>query len=268
MCNGLERISLHARLASLLRLVGFYLISAIWVPVIIVVAIMRPGSAYYPLARAWARFALAWFGIRVQTVGLANLEPGRDYVVLANHRSHFDPLALMAALEGHETRWVAKRELERVPIFGYGLRVTGQILIDRSDHHAAVDELKRHLGRKGASVVFFPEGRRAPGRELLRFKKGGVAFAIDAGLPIVPIAVSGSEKVLRAKSIIARPGTIRIEIGKPFVPGATGSADRDVVLARVHDTIAALLDAVEQPRATAARADALEPEAPPVRTRV
>jgi 1-acyl-sn-glycerol-3-phosphate acyltransferase len=76
-------------------------------------------------------------------------------------------------------------------LFGYGSARYGQILIDRSDHQAAIDELKRHLGRKGASVVFFPEGHRAESRELLRFKKGGAAFAIDAGLPILPVAISG-----------------------------------------------------------------------------
>ena len=258
MCNA--RVSVARRLISLARLVVFYLVSAVWIPVIIAVALLRPGSTYYPLARGWARFTLRWFRVRVCTSGAENLQPGRDYVVLANHRSHFDPLALMVAFDHCETRWVAKRELEKVPLFGYGLRVTGQILIDRSDHQSAVDELKRNLGRRGASVVFFPEGHRAESRELLRFKKGGAAFAIDAGLSVLPVAISGSENVLPVRSLIVRPGDIHILIGRPFDAGLAASADREAVTERARDAIAAALACVEHaPGAPAPMAMAAQP---------
>jgi 1-acyl-sn-glycerol-3-phosphate acyltransferase len=245
MCDGVEPNGLAQRLSSFTRVVAFYLFSAIWIPVIIAVALVRPGPTYYPLARAWARFTLGWFGIRIRVTGGENLAPGRDYVVLANHRSHFDPLALMVAFADRETRWVAKRELEKVPIFGYGLRATGQILIDRSNRQSAVDELRRHLGQRGASVVFFPEGRRAKGPELLPFKKGGAAFAVDAGLAILPVAISGSERVLPRESMFVRSGTIEIAIGEPFAPGTPESADRERVTQRVHDTIASMLARME-----------------------
>jgi len=255
MCDGGKPRGLADRLSSFARVVGFYLISAAWLPVIIAVALVRPGPAYYPLVRAWARFTLGWFGIRLRVSGSENLESGRDYVVLANHRSHFDSLALIVAFAGHETRWVAKRELQRVPIFGFGLRATGQILIDRSNRQGAVEELRRHLGQRGASVVFFPEGRRAPGLALLPFKKGGAAFAIDAGLAILPVAISGSERVLPRESMLVRSGDIQIAIGKPFDPGTPESADRERVTARVRDIIEAMLARMDGNRAIAETAD-------------
>jgi 1-acyl-sn-glycerol-3-phosphate acyltransferase len=245
MCDGGEPIGIAQRLSNFVRVVAFYLISAVWLPIIIMVALVRPGPRYYPLVRAWARFTLRWFGIDVVVGGHENLEPGRDYVVLANHRSHFDSLALIVAFADRETRWVAKRELERVPIFGYGLRATGQILIDRSNRQSAIEELRRHLGQRGASVVFFPEGRRAPGRDLLPFKKGGAAFAAQAGLPILPVAISGSERVLPRESMFVRPGVIHLTIGAPLDAGTPESADRDAVLARVRDTIVAMLAQTE-----------------------
>src|SRR5262245_36395287 len=113
MCNAVGGLELGTRLISYTRVVVFYLVSAVWIPIIIAVAILRPGSHYYPLVRGWARFSLRWFGIRLESTGFEQLEDGHDYVVLANHRSHFDPLALIVAFAGHETRWVAKRELER-----------------------------------------------------------------------------------------------------------------------------------------------------------
>ncbi len=233
---------------SALRVGSFFCWSAVYLSVIILVAAVRPGSAYYRLVRAWARLTLRWFGVRVETFGDERLVPGRDYIILSNHRSHFDPLAIMIALREHETRWVAKRELLRVPIFGFSLRVTGQILIDRHDHEQAVRQLHANLGKCGASVVFFPEGRRAPTTALLPFKKGGAAFAIEAGWPILPVAVSGSERVLPALSLNVRPGTIRVLIGEPIEVTSLTTADREALTRQTREAIQGLLIDAESPR--------------------
>ncbi len=244
MCNDRQPAGTGERIVALLRVAGFFAVSAVWIPLVVLVALLRPGrSDFYPLARAWAGFALKWFGVRVEVEGAEHLEPTRDYVVLANHRSHFDPLAIIYALYDRETRWVAKRELERVPLFGTALRVTGQILIDRGDHEKAVAELRRHLRDRPATVVFFAEGHRAPTRALLPFKKGGVAFAQEAGMPVVPIAISGSERVLPRDTIVVRPGTIRVIIGRPI--DAAG-IDRDRLLAQVRGEIEGVLARVER----------------------
>ena len=228
------------------RLGFFYLFSALFIPVILVVALLdKSGSAYYPLARFWARCALAFFRIRVAAAGVERLKPGQDYVLLANHRSHFDSLSIVDALDRRETRWVAKRELTKVPLFGYGLKVTGQILVDRKDHAQAIEALRASLGKRGVSVVFFAEGERSHGRKLASFKKGGAAFAIDAGLPVVPVAVAGSERVLPKHSLIVLPGLIRVTIGEPISTQGMGPEDRERLTALAQERVASMLAGTE-----------------------
>jgi len=246
MSDDREPPSLAARIVATLRLGFFYLFSALFIPLILLVALGTPGgSAYYPLARLWARAALKIFRIRVAAGGMERLKPGQDYVLLVNHRSHFDSLAVVDALDARETRWVAKRELTKVPLFGYGLKVTGQILVDRKDNAQAVAALRANLGKRGVSVVFFAEGGRSQGRRLASFKKGGAAFAIDAGLPIVPVAIAGSERVLPKYSLIVLPGVIRVAVGEPISTEGMTASDRERLTSLAHDRVAALLAGLE-----------------------
>jgi len=246
-----EAAGMAERLGSAVRVVGFYCYSAFQLPLVVLTAVLRPGSAFYPAAAAWARNTLRIFRVRVETRGTEHMQAGRDYVILSNHRSHFDPLAIVVALGGHETRWVAKRELLKVPIFGTTLRVTGQIMVDRNNHEQALRELRANMGKSGASVVFFPEGHRAPTTELIPFKKGGAAFAIDADLPVVPVAISGSERVLRPHTMFVRAGTIRVLFGEPIDVGLLTTDDRAALTDRVRERIEELLATVESRPAAA-----------------
>ncbi len=252
MSDDREPPSTFARAVASIRLGTFYLFSALFIPVILLVALLdSTGSAYYPLARFWARAGLAIFRIRVAATGIDRLKPGQDYVLLANHRSHFDSFAVVAALDTRETRWVAKRELTKVPLFGYGLKVTGQILVDRRDNAQAIAALKQSLGKRGVSVVFFAEGERSYGRKLATFKKGGAAFAIDAGLPVVPVAISGSERVLPKHSLIVLPGLIRVAFGEPIPTSGMSSADREQLTTLARGRVVQLLADMESASAGA-----------------
>jgi 1-acyl-sn-glycerol-3-phosphate acyltransferase len=246
MSANREPPSLWARTLASLRLVAFYAFSALYIPVIVAVALLKPGDyLYYRLIRAWVAAALAIFGVRVEAAGAGSLAAGKDYVLLVNHRSHFDSLAIVKALGARETRWVAKRELLKVPLFGYGLRVTGQILVDRKDHSQALEALRANLGKHGATVVFFAEGERSATGALSSFKKGGAAFAIDAGLPVVPVAVAGSERVLPKHALIVLPGSIRVAFGEPISTVGLGPADRERLTAIAHDKVRDLLGRIE-----------------------
>jgi len=246
MNDDREPPSLPARIVGGLRLGFFYFFSALFIPLILLVALATPGgSGYYPWARFWARAALKIFGIRVTAEGMERLIPGQDYVLLANHRSHFDSLAVVDALDMRETRWVAKRELTKVPLFGYGLKVTGQILVDRRDNAQAVAALRANLGKHGVSVVFFAEGGRSHGRRLAPFKKGGAAFAIDARLPIVPVAISGSERVLPKYSLIVVPGRIHVVFGDAIPTDGMGPEDRERLTALAQERVTTLLAGLE-----------------------
>jgi 1-acyl-sn-glycerol-3-phosphate acyltransferase len=246
MSANREPPSLWARTLASLRLVAFYAFSALYIPVIVAVALLKPGDyLYYRLIRAWVAAALAIFGVRVEAAGADRLVAGKDYVLLVNHRSHFDTLAIVKALGARETRWVAKRELLKVPLFGYGLRVTGQILVDRKDHSQALEALRANLGKHGATVVFFAEGERSATGTLSSFKKGGAAFAIDAGLPVVPVAVAGSERVLPKHALIVLPGSIRVAVGEPISTAGLGPADRERLTEIAHDKVRDLLGRIE-----------------------
>lgn len=247
MSASVELPGVGRRIVGWLRLTLFYAFSAVYLPIVIGLALAPISRGlWYGALRGWARAALAIFSVRVVARGAEHLAGGQDYLIIANHRSNFDVFALITALGARETRWVAKRELGRVPIFGYGLRATGQILVDRSDHQQAVEALRTTLGKHGASVVFFAEGRRAPTTELLPFKKGAAAFAIDAALPIVPVAISGSEKILPRTSLIASPGTIEVVIGEPIDTSEATAGGRDELTQRARDAIERLLTGCER----------------------
>jgi len=246
MSANRESPGLWARVLASLRLLAFYIFSAIYIPIIVAVALLKPGDyLYYRLIRVWVDVSLAIFRIRVVASGVEGLAPGKDYVLLVNHRSHFDSLAIVKALGPRETRWVAKRELMKVPVFGYGLRVTGQILVDRKDHTQALEVLRANLGKHGATVVFFAEGQRSASGALSSFKKGGAAFAIDAGLPVVPVAIAGSQKVLPKHSLTVLPGSIRVAFGEPLSTNGLSVGDREMLTDAAHDKVRDLLRRIE-----------------------
>lgn len=246
MSANRETPGLAARVLASLRLVAFYIFSVIYIPIIVAVALLKPGDyLYYRLIRVWVAATLGIFRVRVVASGAEGLAPGKDYILLVNHRSHFDSLAIVKALGPRETRWVAKRELLKIPVFGYGLRVTGQILVDRNDHSQALEVLRANLGKRGATVVFFAEGQRSATGALSSFKKGGAAFAIDAGLPVVPVAIAGSEKVLPKYSLTVLPGSIRVAFGEPRSTTGLGQADRETLTTAAHDEVHNLLRSIE-----------------------
>jgi 1-acyl-sn-glycerol-3-phosphate acyltransferase len=224
----------------------FFAISPIYLLLTIAACLLTKDVRYwYPLVRTWSAHSLRWFRIDVVSIDATNIEPGRDYVLLCNHRSHFDIFALFVSMPHTYTRYVAKRELTKVPVFGYALKVSGQILVDRNDHAQAIRELRKHLGESGVTVVFFAEGQRSDDAKLMRFKKGAAAFAIDAGLPVVPVAISGSEAVLEKHSLMVAPGTITVRIGQPIETTGFAEEDRDAVTQRAHDEVSAMLNELE-----------------------
>jgi 1-acyl-sn-glycerol-3-phosphate acyltransferase len=231
-----------------LRLLVFFTYSAIMLTGIMILVILKPGTdAYWLAATPWIRGILRIFGVKLEVSGLENLDPGRNFVVMANHRSQLDPVAMGVAVLPRHTRWVAKKELRRVPILGKALELSGQIFIDRGDRSAAVNELNRHASDRDALICFFPEGHRSSTRNMLPFKKGGAAFAISSQMPVLPMAVSGSERCIPNHSIISTPGTIKVRIGKPIDTAGMTEADRDELTERVRHEIESMLIELEGP---------------------
>src|SRR5262249_27315570 len=177
---------------------------------------------------------LALFGVRLRVRRLARLDPHAPYVFMSNHRSQTDILAVVAALEEFQLRWVAKKELLRIPLFGWALQRTGHIIIDRSDRQQSIASLRAAKGQMldGVSVVIFPEGTRSEeGQALLPFKKGGFMLALETGFPIVPLVIRGSREILPRGSWQVLAGEIEVIVGAPI---EVGGLDREEVMRRVE----------------------------------
>lgn len=183
------------------------------------------------------RVLLALLAVRVVRRGLDNFAPTQTAIVMANHRSMLD-IPLMAVTVPH-IRFVAKKELGRIPIFGWALIRSEHVLIDRHDRQSAITALKRmaEVFGKGRNLMVFPEGTRARGTELLPFKKGGFHLAIDTGLPILPVSISGNERILPKGTLLMRPGTVTMTV-HPMIP-VEGKTAKDIpaLMAQVRAAI-------------------------------
>lgn len=190
----------------------------------------------------WGR-GLLWAGFtRVRVVGREFVQPGTQYVVMSNHRSHIDSTLVYGYL-GLPLRWVMKLELRRVPILGVACARLGHIYIDRKDRAQAVQALRSGLAAsRGASVVFFPEGTRTAGPELLPFKKGGFVLAADAGLPILPVSITGTERVLPPRTLRLHPfRRVTLAFHAP-VPAPASPEAREALMETVRERIASGLE--------------------------
>jgi len=189
---------------------------------------------------AWCLARVSFVDVRVE--GRERLEPGRSYVLLANHQGYYDILALYGFLR-RQFRWVIKQEIRSVPFLGWGCAAIGHIFVDRSDSRRALASLEaaKPQLRGGVSVVFFPEGTRSPDGRLGRFKRGGFRMAEQLGLAIVPVSISGSYEVLPRGCALPRPGRIRVVLHPPLEPDPSRTAQE--TLRAVRETIAAGLGA-------------------------
>jgi len=167
---------------------------------------------------AFSEFCLRVAGTRTETHGLENIEPGRAYVIVANHESAWDPLVLNAALKLLPVRYIVKRGLIRIPIFGRALLASGNVRVERTNTSGDVRRISEVMGRRDAdvSILFYAEGGRSREGRLRRFKKGAFRTAISEGLPILPVATAGTFRVWTPETIRIRKGTVVVEVGAPI----------------------------------------------------
>jgi len=212
-----------------------------WGTMAVLSAAVSPWLSFH-CGTIWAR-CLCWANFTPVTVrGREHGAPGQSYVVMANHSSHFDVLAFY----GHwyrQFRWVIKQELRSVPGLGWGCAAVGHIFIDRSDREKAIASLRaaKEQLTGGTSVLFFPEGTRSRDGRMRPFKKGGFMMALDLGLPILPVTITGSRWVLPSKTYSLLPGHIRIQVHEPIDTSGYGLEGRDRLMADVREAIGAPL---------------------------
>lgn len=170
-------------------------------------------------ARMWSRGLLLTGGTRLDVEFETPLDPDGCYVFLCNHQSLFDIPVLLWTLPG-PTRFLAKRSLFQIPVFGQAMSIAGFIPVDRQDRSSArrsFEEAVRLL-EEGTSVLVFPEETRSEDGRLLPFRRGAFLIALKGGVPLVPVGVSGTRDIRRKGSFWVRPGTVRVRYGAPVAP--------------------------------------------------
>jgi len=221
-------------------LVGFLYVAAVF----LVTAPFDPGR--YAAGRAFRHLGMFVAIVNpywhFRTEGVRIRDPRRPYVAVSNHESYAD-IFLISHLPW-EMKWLSKTTIFRIPVMGWMMRMAGDVPIVRGDRQSGVRALGACRDRlaKRVSVMIFPEGTRAPTEALLPFKDGAFLLAIDAQLPILPIAVAGTRHAMAKGSFEFRPATARCRVLDPIE--TTGLTDADV--ARLRDHVRGLIDAARR----------------------
>jgi 1-acyl-sn-glycerol-3-phosphate acyltransferase len=196
------------------------------------------GNRSHRVAALWANLILIISGVRTQLFNTEVLVPGQSYIFAANHRSAYDIPVLLAKLP-IQFRWLAKDSLFKIPLFGWAMKRTGYIPINRSHPKQAYQSLLMAAKKvnEGTSVVIFPEGTRQETDHLGEFKKGGFILALKSKKPIVPIGIQGSSQVLSKNGFRITPGTIKIILGNPIPTEGYRPKDAEILMQKVREAI-------------------------------
>ena len=193
------------------------------------------------VGRSWMVLFLKLAGVRITVTGKEKLDKNECYVLFANHSSLLDIPVLFASVN-NPLAFIAKKELFWIPVFGWGMKGMGHVSIDRASARKALGSFKKaatRLKRERLSLVLFPEGTRSVDGRLGEFKQGSFTIALDAGVRVLPVAISGTRLCLPKKKLLVRPGEVTIEIGDPF---SADGMKKNELMARVREKIAAIVE--------------------------
>jgi 1-acyl-sn-glycerol-3-phosphate acyltransferase len=191
----------------------------------------------------WAKLNAYITPMFVSVSGSENIDKNQSYVIVSNHQSQYD-IFLVYGWMPVDFRWVMKIELRKVPVLGYACYKIGHVFINRKNKQAAIasleDAKKRISG--GTSILFFPEGTRSNDGKLIEFKKGAFRMALDMNLPILPITIVGTRKILPNKTIALFPGSAKLIINKPIEITGYSEENLDDLVRKTKKSIQATLD--------------------------
>jgi len=233
--------------AFFVTLVTFVYVLVLGPPLLIYAWLTGETDPIYKTGQLGARMALWLAGVKVELRGLEKLPRQGAVVFMANHQGNCDPPAIFPLLP--PVLILVKKEFFRVPVLGRAMLAREFIPVDRKDREraiAAVDQAVAKL-KAGKPFLVFPEGTRSPDGRLQAFKKGVFVMALKARVPIVPISISGSSKIMPKGKFVMRPGRVRITIHAPIPTEGYALDDRDAVVQRVRQAILSGLDPDEWP---------------------
>jgi len=210
----------------------------VFIPIVVTASLSSTGNLAFTISRGWAWVMLKVTGVHPEIRGREKIRPGQSYVIISNHQSHFDIVALVIRL-GIQFRWIIKKELRAIPFFGFALYKSKNIFIDRTDRNKAVQSIRDGIRRlpPGVSVLFFAEGTRSPDGAIHPFKKGGFTTAVESSLPILPVTVNGSRRILPKGALAFKRGPIEVVVGDPVDTRGYAHETVEALMAVTRSTI-------------------------------
>lgn len=195
-------------------------------------------NSIHKVARLWARILLLVSGVKVEVQGVENVLVDQPQIFMSNHQSGFDIFIVLAFIPG-QFRWIAKKELFRIPVFSRAMKTAGYIEIDRQNRERALESLNiaAQKIREGKSVMSFPEGTRSRDGRIKEFKHGMFHLALQAGVPIVPVTIVGASEIMPKRSLRIYPGKVRMIIDRPIAVQPYTIETRQELISRVRQVI-------------------------------
>jgi 1-acyl-sn-glycerol-3-phosphate acyltransferase len=209
----------------------------------------RNRQTLYVFGRVFCRGLVGMMRWDVAVKNRERLEQCRPCVIVANHQSFADVITF-GSIFPRKTVSAGKREIGRIPIFGWFYRLSGNLIIDRDHARSAFHSLEsaaRIVREESLSVWFMPEGHRNPEPKLLPFKTGAFRLAMSAGVPILPVVASPLSEICDMRRHRARPGRLRVRVLEPVPTGAFGQKDLPELVASVRSRMQLALDELRAP---------------------
>src|SRR3954464_1314796 len=208
----------------------------------------RRGYLAHRCARAWSWLILKTTGVRVEIDGLNRVVRGTTYVFVSNHQSIYDTPVIFASLP-YQLRIIAKESLARFPVLGWHLKRGGHLFVDRKrPDRAGILKRWRALVSEGLSLIIYAEGTRSMDGHVARFKAGSFLLAIEAGLPIVPLAIIGTRQVMPKGRLRTEPAAVTLVVHDPIQPPVIDEPtvhDAKALADRVHAIVAESVDKLQ-----------------------
>jgi len=213
------------------------------------IALLSSSSPWIdPVIRLWARLILWGAGIEIRSDGIERIDRGQRYILIANHHTYFDIPCIFAAIP-QPIRFMAKKSLFSIPIFGWAIGRAGFIPIDRKNRRTAVKsfDLAVNRIRKGNTIVIFPEEGRSREMAMRPFQRGAFLLAIRSELPILPLAIDGTYEVFKVGAKRITPGVVTIRVGTPIETVGVSVRAKETLLDQSRAQIEALLTLPREP---------------------
>ncbi|MBM4176910.1 MAG: 1-acyl-sn-glycerol-3-phosphate acyltransferase [Ignavibacteria bacterium] len=219
-------------LITSIKLFTLVVITIVLAIIALITALIEPGGRLYNIVgKVWSNSILWISGVKVEFIGQEHLRPNESYIYVSNHVSLFDIPVVMKAIPG-QLRIVFKKELAKIPIFGWQLKLGPYILIDRQNPGKAMQSLNQAIEKikRGVSVLLFAEGTRSKDGSIQSFKRGAFTLATRSGKKIVPVTIKGTYEILPKKKFNIKSGKVKLIIDKPIEHDGNTEKSSEVAL--------------------------------------